>query len=119
MSNFAQQFAANEGRFDVDPQIKNHFSDGLYAKHMVIPKGFTANQHKHTYSHLSILAKGRVIVRTESYNQEYIAPACIEIKAEIYHQIEALDDSVWFCIHATDEADAEAAEEILISKEQI
>jgi len=119
MSNLAQQFAANEGRFDVDPKIQNYFSDGLYAKHMVIPKGFTANQHKHTYSHLSILAKGRVIVRTDSYNQEYIAPACIEIKAEIYHQIEALDDSVWFCIHATDEADAEAAEELLISKEQI
>ena len=117
MSNLAQQFAANEGRFDVDPQIQNYFSDGLYAKHMVIPKGFTANQHKHAYSHLSILAKGRVIVRTDSYNQEYIAPACIEIKAEIYHQIEALDDSVWFCIHATDEVDAELAEELLISKE--
>jgi quercetin dioxygenase-like cupin family protein len=116
MSNFAQQFAANEGRFDVDPQVVNHFSDGLYAKQMVIPKGFTACQHKHHYSHLSILAKGRVIVRTDDYNQEYIAPACIEIKAEIYHQIEALEDSVWFCIHATDEADAKETEKLLISR---
>jgi len=118
MSNLAHIFKENEGRFDVDPQVQNYFSDGLYAKQMVIPKGFIANQHKHTYSHLSILAKGRVIVRTDSYNQEYIAPACIEINAEIYHQIEALEDSVWFCIHATDEADAETAEELLISRKE-
>jgi len=116
MSNLGEQFKQNEGRFDVDPQVVNHFSDGLYAKQMVIPKGFTACQHKHHYSHLSILAKGRVIVRTDDYNQEYVAPACIEIKAEIYHQIEALEDSVWFCIHATNEADAEEAEKLLISR---
>jgi hypothetical protein len=116
MSNLAQIFKENEGRFDVDPQVENYFSDGLYAKKMVIPKGFTACQHKHHYSHLSILAKGRVILRTDYYNKEYVAPACIDIKAEIYHQIEALEDCVWFCIHATEEAVPEKAEEILISR---
>jgi hypothetical protein len=116
MSNLAQIFKENEGRFDVDPQVENYFSDGLYAKKMIIPKGFTACQHKHHYSHLSILAKGRVILRTDYYNKEYVAPACIDIKAEIYHQIEALEDCVWFCIHATEEAVPEKAEEILISR---
>ena len=119
MSNLAQIFKQNEGQFDADPKIQNYFSDGLYAKQMVIPKGYTACQHKHNYSHLSILAKGRVNVITDDYNQEYIAPACIEIKAEIYHQIVALEDSVWFCIHATEEADPEQAEELLISRKDL
>jgi quercetin dioxygenase-like cupin family protein len=116
MSNLAEAFKANEGRFDVDPNIAHYFSDGLYAKQMTIPKGFMACQHKHHFSHLSILAKGHVIVRTDDYNQEYIAPACIEIKAEIYHQIEALEDAVWFCIHATEETDPDKADEVLISR---
>ena len=116
MSNLAKAFKQNEGRFDVDPCTVHHFSDGLYAKQMSIPKGFIACQHKHSFSHLSILAKGRVIVKTDDYNKEYIAPACIEIKAEIYHQIEALEDSAWFCVHATEETDPNKADEVLISK---
>jgi quercetin dioxygenase-like cupin family protein len=116
MSNLAQIFKENEGRYDIDPQIQNYFSDGLYAKQMIIPAGYIACQHKHNYSHLSILAKGRVIVKTDDYNQEYVAPACIEIKAEIYHQILALENAVWFCIHATKEAVPEKAEELLISR---
>ena len=116
MSNLGEQFKQNEGRFDVDPQVVNHFSDGLYAKQMVIPKGFTACQHKHHYSHLSILAKGRVIVRTDEYNNEYVAPACIDIKAGINHTIEALEDAVWFCIHATEETDIAKIDEVLIAK---
>ena len=119
MSNFSQQFAEIPKIWDYDPQIKHNFSDGLYAKEMYLPKGYIAYSHSHAYSHLSILAKGRVIIKTDDYNKEYEAPACINIEANTYHQIESLDDCVWFCIHATDEADAEAAEEILISKEQI
>jgi len=116
MSNLAEIFKQNEGRFDVDPQTVHYFSDGLYSKQMVIPKGFIACQHKHNFSHLSILAKGSVIVKTDDYNHVYCAPACIKIKAETYHQIEALEDSVWFCIHATNEIDSAKAEEILISR---
>ena len=118
MSNFAQQFAANEGRFDVDLQIKHNFSDGLYAKEMYLPKGYIAYSHSHAYSHLSILAKGRVIVRTDDYNKEYEAPACINIESNTYHQIESLDDCVWFCIHATNEKDINKIDEVLIGKDE-
>lgn len=40
----------------------HHFSDGLYAKQMSIPKGAIACQHKHEYDHLSVLAQGKVRV---------------------------------------------------------
>lgn len=114
--NLAALFQKVEGQFEVDLKTIHHFSDGLYAKQMTIPKGFMAGSHAHAYNHLSILAKGRVIVSTDEYNKEYVAPACIEIKAGVHHMIEALEDSSWFCIHATTESDPEKVDEVLIER---
>ena len=105
-----------EGHFEVDLKTKHHFSDNLYAKEMRIPAGFTAGMHKHKYSHLSILSKGRALIKTDEYNQEIVAPHCLDMKAEIYHTIEAIEDCVWFCIHATDETDVSKVDEVLISR---
>jgi len=116
MSNFEQQFKDVEGQWAFDPQTKHNFSDGLYAKEMNMPAGHIAYSHSHPYSHLSILAKGRVILKTKEYNKEYIAPACINIEANTYHQIESLEDCVWFCIHATEEKDCSKIDEVLIGK---
>ena len=68
MVNFEKEFKAVEGQWDFDPETKHHFSNGLYAKEMNMPSGYIAYSHSHEYSHLSILAKGRVIVKTEAYN---------------------------------------------------
>ena len=114
--NVTEQFLQNKGTFEIDLETQHHFSDGLYAKEMHIPKGYAAGMHKHEYSHFSILSKGRVIVRTDEYNNEYTAPACIDIKAGINHTIEALEDTVWFCIHATEETDITKIDEVLIAK---
>ena len=114
--NLADLHTQLEGQFQCDLGTVHHFSDGLYAKEMHIPAGFAAGTHAHSYSHLSMLAKGRVKVTTDEYNREYTAPACIEIKAGIHHMIEALEDAVWFCIHATDEKDPEKVDEVLIGR---
>jgi len=105
-----------EGTFEIDLGVVHNFSDGLYAKQMVIPKGYVVGQHAHKYSHLSILAKGKVIVKTDKAKKEYTAPACLEIKEGVNHAIEALEDTVWFCVHATDETDIEKIDEVLINK---
>ena len=118
MSNLAEQFENRPKEWGFDPQIKHNFSDGLYAKEMILPVGNIAFSHSHPYAHLSILAKGRVIVKTDNYNKEYTAPACINIEANTYHQIESLEDCVWFCIHATDETDVNKIDEVLIGKNE-
>lgn len=46
----------------------------------------------------------------------YTAPACIEILADKEHSILALDDAVWYCIHATEETDADKVDEVLIKE---
>ena len=104
------------GKFEIDLRIKHNFSNGLYAKEMTVPKGFMIGTHAHKFSHLSILAKGKVLVKTDESEAIYEAPACLEIKEGINHTIEALEDTVWFCIHATDETDIDKIDEVLISE---
>ncbi len=96
---------------------QHHFSAGVYAKQMRLNAGCMALSHKHAYDHLSILASGIAIVRTSEGEKRFIAPACIEIKAGLNHEIVALEDVVWFCIHATEETDASKVDDVLIAKE--
>jgi quercetin dioxygenase-like cupin family protein len=108
-------FWANE-MIEIDLGIKHHFSQGVYAKEMHLPKAHYAVSHKHVYDHLSVLAKGRAAVDCDGVVTEYTAPTCIEIKAGVEHVILALEDVTWFCIHATDETDPEKVDEVTIQK---
>jgi len=94
--------------------ITHHFSDGLYAKETVFPAGVAILKHTHEFSHLSILAKGKVAVMKGEVVEIVEAPACIEIKAGVTHGVKALTDCVWFCIHATDEKDASKVDDVLM-----
>jgi quercetin dioxygenase-like cupin family protein len=99
---------------EIDLGVVHHFSDGVYAKQMTLPANHYAVKHSHSYDHLSILAQGLVSVNVDGEVTEYRAPACISIKAGTKHMIVAHEDSVWFCIHATDQTDAEGMDEVLI-----
>ncbi len=98
----------------IDLQIRHHFSNGVYAKQMHLPKGHYAVSHKHAYSHMSILAVGVATVEIDGVETTYGPGSCIEIKAGAAHKITALEDVTWFCIHATNETDADNIDKILI-----
>ena len=113
-------------RFDGDLMQRNFFSDGIAVRSFEIPAGGTIIKHKHNYSHISILAEGKCTVRTDAYSidneiipaseETYIAPTCINIQAGINHEVSAIEDVVWFCIHATDEKSADKVDEVTISR---
>jgi quercetin dioxygenase-like cupin family protein len=94
--------------------ITHHVSDGLYAKQADFPACLAILKHTHDFSHLSILAKGKVAVMKGEDVEIIEAPACIEIKAGMTHGVKALTDCVWFCIHATDEKDPSKVDDVLI-----
>ncbi|RYH17531.1 MAG: hypothetical protein EON54_27825 [Alcaligenaceae bacterium] len=94
--------------------IAHHFGGGVYAKQAAIPAGSILVQHKHAFDHLSILAAGTVEVLVDGDRTELTGPACLTIKANKHHGVKALTDVVWFCIHATDCADVDHVDEILI-----
>ena len=114
--NITDQAQALKGTFEFDLGIQHHFSDGLYAKQMRIPKDCRAYSHKHSFSHLSLLATGSVIVTTDDTQTIHHAPACINIKAGVNHEIYALEDATWFCIHATQETDEAKVDQVLIGE---
>jgi quercetin dioxygenase-like cupin family protein len=100
----------------IDLGIKHHFSKGVYAKEAHIAAGLWAEQHKHTYEHMSILASGIVAVEVNGETTIYVAPAVITIAAETVHKVTALKNAVWFCVHATEETDPEKVDEVLICR---
>jgi len=112
----SEQFKENVGKFEIDLATIHHFSSGVYAKQMTLPAGYKALSHAHIFDHLSLLAKGKVIVTTDTSINIYTAPFCITIEKNMHHSIEALEDTVWFCIHATDETDPDKVDEVLIQQ---
>jgi hypothetical protein len=42
------------------------------------------------------------------------APACVDVKAGLVHGIKAIEDCVWYCIHATDEKDPSKVDKDII-----
>ena len=117
MHSVSEQFKELQGTFEVDLETQHHFSSGVYAKQMMLPKGYFALSHAHNYDHLSILASGKVIVKTDESTEEFTAPACLTIKKNLNHSITALEDAHWFCVHATEETNPNKVDEVLIMKE--
>lgn len=98
-------------------KTEHFFTQGLYAKKSIVPAGTQVPSHRHVYDHLSILAQGRVRVSVGPITKEYVAPAMIEIKKNLVHTISVVEDSVWFCVHATDATDVESLESTAIVKD--
>ncbi len=90
-----------------DLAITHHFSSGVYVRQMHLPAGHVAQTHLHRFDHLSILAQGEVILSVNGVHSRHQAPACLTIAAHAAHQILALSDCVWFCLHATQETEVE------------
>lgn len=97
--------------------IEHHFGGGVYAKEARIPAGRVLTQHRHKFDHLSILATGTVRVTVDGVAREVTGPACLTIAAGKMHEVAALTDAVWFCVHATDCADAEHVDHELVAAE--
>lgn len=94
--------------------ISHHFSAGVYAKETHIPAGHVLVQHKHKFSHLSILASGSIELMADGERKIIHAPACLTIEADKHHGVKSLTDVVWYCIHATDCTDTDEIDEVLI-----
>ena len=100
----------------LDVDVHHHFADrDLYAKEIHIPEGYTITQHIHNYSHLSIVGKGVVRVTVDDVSRVYKAGQCVNIKAGSAHEIEALTDAIWYCIHACAEKDPDKVDEVILS----
>lgn len=88
---------------------------GMYIKSFDIPAGVALVQHAHHYDHISILARGSVIIEIEGVREEMHAPRMLLVKAGVHHGVKALTDSLWYCCHNCDAATSEGLDESLVA----
>lgn len=100
---------------DAGVGIEHHFVGGLYAKETRIPAGIKLTQHVHNFDHLSALMKGCVVVEVDGKRTLHDAPKLLTIKAGKAHEVTAITDVVWCCLHATPETDPELIDHTLIA----
>jgi quercetin dioxygenase-like cupin family protein len=94
--------------------LVHHFAGGVYCKETHIPAGRALLQHAHPFEHLSVLAKGSAVVSVDGVRYVYDAPAFLKIKANAIHEVQAVSDCVWGCIHATNETDPDKIDHVLM-----
>lgn len=84
------------------PEIKIGLVSNVYARQMHFAKaGDTEFGHTHPFDHMTLLAKGALQVTVNGKVSSFKAPHILFIKAELEHELVALEDgTVAYCIHA-------------------
>jgi len=98
-------------------EITHFFAGGVYAKQTAFRAGERACKHTHDFDHLSVLVSGVVRLRKNKESQRLTGPAMVTVTAGDVHEVEAITDAVWLCIHATDCTDADHIDNVLTRKE--
>lgn len=68
--------------------------------------------HTHHFDHVTLLAKGKVLVEVEGYPaKEFTAPTFIVIKKEHKHKFTALEaDTLYYCVFALRDVDGDVTD---------
>lgn len=99
----------------VDLPVRHHFSRGVYARELFIPKGAVIVGKIHKYSQVNIVSKGDISVLTEDGVKRFQCGAHIVSQPGIKRAGYAHEDTIWTTIHGTHETDTDALEEELIA----
>ena len=92
-------------------QIKHITSDGVYVKAYRVPAGLQIYSKPFDVDHVTILGQGSVLIDTGEEKLKFFAPAHFVFPAKSRYKIITLEDSVWYCVHVTDEKDVGKLEE--------
>lgn len=102
----------------VDFKVKHHFSDGVYARELFIPKGTLLTGKIHKYTNLNIMSQGDISVLTDDGIKRVQAPFTIVSPPGTKRIAYAHEDTVWTTIHGTGETDLDVIEEIFIAQDE-
>lgn len=99
----------------VEMPARHHFSRGVYARELFIPKGTVLTGRIHKCSQINILAKGEISVLTENGIERISAPATIVSPPGTKRAGYAHEDTIWItvCGVSDDERDPDVLEDTL------
>ena len=102
----------------VDIKVAHHFSKGIYAREITIPKGvaFVGKVHKH--QNLNIISRGKIIVSTFEGSGILEAPYTVVSPPGVQRAGFALEETVWTTIHGTYETNLDTLEKTFVTDTQ-
>jgi hypothetical protein len=86
-------------------KIRHIQADGVYIKAYRVPAGLKIYSKRFPSDHVTILGQGSVLVENGDKKLKFSAPAHFVFEAMTRYTIHTLEDSVWYCVHATTETD--------------
>lgn len=89
----------------IECQIREHFSPGLYAREITIPKGACLIGAIHKTQNMAVLSRGKLRVVTQSGAVEIEAHTVMTVQPGSRNAVFALEESVWTNYHPTTETD--------------
>lgn len=101
----------------LDAPVKHHFSKGVYAREIFMPKGMLIVGKIHKTRHLNIISQGRCTVKTTARKLTIQAPFTFESVEGEQKVVYMHEDVVWTTIHLTNETDLAKIEEECIANE--
>jgi hypothetical protein len=88
-------------------QVKHILTAGIYMKAYRAPKGMQVRSKRFDEDHVVVLAQGTVVIKSDVSEVKFKAPAHYNIPAHTRVVAVTLEDSVWYCIHPSEETDLE------------
>lgn len=98
--------------------VEHFFSEGIYARKLVIPKDAVIVGKIHKYRSLNILLKGELSVLVGDDIKRIKAPFITVASAGMKRIAYAHEDSEWLTIHGTDETDLTKIEHTFIAQSE-
>lgn len=99
--------------------VHHHFSNGLYARQLDIPKGMVIVGKRHREATLNILAKGSMLIICNGEKVKIEAPYTFTSEPLVKKSAYALEDCSFINVHITNSTDlSEVEAEVIISEEE-
>ena len=90
----------------VPMSVVNHFSKGVYARELFIPKGSVITGKIHKFENLNIMSKGVLSILMDDGSVRMVnAPYTVVSPPGTRRVAYAHEDTIWTTIHGTDERD--------------
>jgi hypothetical protein len=96
--------------------VKHHWSKGVYAREISIPKDSLVVGKIHKHENLNILSSGEMLLASVDGVKHIKAPYTVVSSPGVKRLALALTDCVWTTIHGTNETDLDIIEEEFIAK---
>jgi|CXWL01.1.fsa_nt_gi hypothetical protein len=101
----------------LDIKVTHHFSKGVYAREMFMPKGTLLVGKIHKFKNLNIMSQGDIAILSIDGVERIKAPYTLVASPGAKRVFYAHEDTIWTCIHGTEDIDLEKIEDMFIAKD--